>query len=244
VLALDPPTMLFFVIPWTRERGPDLDLPFFATVPELLYLCVVILVAIFITAAYANSRTMLARIAPPEMMTGSRIYSLSGTATTWLSAFSVSFFTTAFESQRAGFASILIFLGVGCSACCSSRKSERAPSERDSEGLRDEQQPSHVAVAHEAVPDEVEARAEKWLDCCQEPSRSANPGFVGSEVPNSVSPVQDRPRSSRRASSSRSRQETGSTDRFRRRRNRLPVASTRPGSSPKLPAKLEPLSRR
>jgi UMF1 family MFS transporter len=57
---------------------------------------------------------MLARIAPPEMMTEFfGIYSLSGTATTWLSAFSVSFFTSFFQSQRAGFASILIFLGVG-----------------------------------------------------------------------------------------------------------------------------------
>ncbi|MEX2207464.1 MAG: MFS transporter [Myxococcota bacterium] len=116
VLALSiTPTMLFFVIPWDPATAGRLwDLPFFATVPELTYLCVVILVAIFITAAYANSRTMLARIAPPEMMTEFfGIYSLSGTATTWLSAFSVSFFTTAFESQRAGFASILIFLLVG-----------------------------------------------------------------------------------------------------------------------------------
>jgi UMF1 family MFS transporter len=116
VLALSiTPTMLFFVIPWDpATAGRIWDLPFFATVPELAYLCVVILVAIFITAAYANSRTMLARIAPPEMMTEFfGIYSLSGTATTWLSAFSVSFFTSAFQSQRAGFASILIFLVVG-----------------------------------------------------------------------------------------------------------------------------------
>jgi UMF1 family MFS transporter len=116
ILALSiTPHMLFFVFPWDPETaGRIWDLPFFATVPELLYLCVVILVAIFITAAYANSRTMLARIAPPEMMTEFfGIYSLSGTATTWLSAFAVSFFTQAFQSQRAGFASILIFLGIG-----------------------------------------------------------------------------------------------------------------------------------
>jgi len=116
VLALSiTPTSLFFAIPWDPATAGRLwDLPFFATVPELLYLCVVILVAIFITAAYANSRTMLARIAPPEMMTEFfGIYSLSGTATTWLSAFAVSFFTSAFESQRAGFASILIFLVAG-----------------------------------------------------------------------------------------------------------------------------------
>jgi UMF1 family MFS transporter len=75
---------------------------------------VVIVVAIFITAAYANSRTMLARLAPPELMTEFfGIYSLSGTATTWMASFTVSAFTAAFQSQRAGFASILIFLGLG-----------------------------------------------------------------------------------------------------------------------------------
>jgi UMF1 family MFS transporter len=108
------PEALFFVIPVDPQAPKVWDLPFFATVPELVYVLVVIVVAIFITAAYANSRTMLARLAPPELMTEFfGIYSLSGTATTWMASFTVSAFTATFQSQRAGFASILIFLGLG-----------------------------------------------------------------------------------------------------------------------------------
>jgi UMF1 family MFS transporter len=79
-----------------------------------LYIGVVTLIAVFITAAYANSRTMLARIAPPEMMTEFfGIYSLSGTSVAWIGSFTVRWFTDAFSSQRVGFASILIFLVLG-----------------------------------------------------------------------------------------------------------------------------------
>jgi UMF1 family MFS transporter len=108
------PDELFFVIPWDRAAPKVWSLPFFNTVPELFYIGVVTLVAVFITAAYANSRTMLARIAPPEMMTEFfGIYSLSGTSVAWIGSFSVRWFTGAFHSQRVGFASILIFLVLG-----------------------------------------------------------------------------------------------------------------------------------
>ncbi|HTO06629.1 MAG TPA: MFS transporter [Myxococcota bacterium] len=108
------PDELFFFVPWDRAAPKIWSLPFFATVPELLYIGVVTLIAVFITAAYANSRTMLARIAPPEMMTEFfGIYSLSGTSVAWIGSFTVRWFTEAFSSQRIGFASILIFLVVG-----------------------------------------------------------------------------------------------------------------------------------
>ena len=67
-----------------------------------------------VTGEKTPGNAMLARIAPPEMMTEFfGIYSLSGTATTWMASFMVSAFTSAFHSQRAGFASILIFLVIG-----------------------------------------------------------------------------------------------------------------------------------
>lgn len=108
------PKMLFFM-PYDSAHAPKVwDLPFFTTVPELAYVAVATIVAVFITAAYANSRTMLARIAPLKKMTEFfGLYSLSGYATTWLSSFAVAFFTTTFASSRAGYASILIFLGIG-----------------------------------------------------------------------------------------------------------------------------------
>ncbi len=90
------------------------DGPFFNTVPEFVYVMIVVLVAIFITAAYANSRTMLARIAPAEKMAEFfGLYALSGTATAFIAPIVVGMFTRWFESQAAGMASILIFLGFG-----------------------------------------------------------------------------------------------------------------------------------
>jgi UMF1 family MFS transporter len=113
-LSITPHT-LFFVIPWDPQTAkPVWDVPFFSTLPELLYVAVATLVAVFITAAYANSRTMLARLAPTEKMTEFfGLYSMSGLATTSLSSFSVAFFTAWFASQRAGYAAILIFLTIG-----------------------------------------------------------------------------------------------------------------------------------
>jgi MFS transporter, UMF1 family len=108
------PDELFFFVPWDRAAPKIWSLPFFATVPELVYIAVVTLIAVFITAAYANSRTMLARIAPAEKMTEFfGIYSLSGTSVVWIGSFSVRWFTEAFSSQRIGFASIVIFLLIG-----------------------------------------------------------------------------------------------------------------------------------
>jgi UMF1 family MFS transporter len=115
VLAISiTPNELFFLPYDAAAAGPIWDLPFFATLPELMYLIVVIIVAICITAAYANSRTMLARIAPVTKMSEFfGIYALSGTATAFLGPLLVGVVTHLFQSQRIGFASILILLGLG-----------------------------------------------------------------------------------------------------------------------------------
>jgi UMF1 family MFS transporter len=115
VLAISiTPNELFFLPYDAAAAGPIWDLPFFATLPELMYLIVVIIVAICITAAYANSRTMLARIAPVSKMSEFfGIYALSGTATAFLGPLLVGAMTHFFQSQRIGFASILILLGIG-----------------------------------------------------------------------------------------------------------------------------------
>ena len=63
---------------------------------------------------HANSRTMLARIAPVSKMSEFfGIYALSGTATAFLGPLLVGFATHMFQSQRIGFASILLLLGIG-----------------------------------------------------------------------------------------------------------------------------------
>jgi UMF1 family MFS transporter len=116
VLAISmTPTEIFFFIPHDPATAPPVwGLPFFATLPELMYLIVVLIVAICITAAYANSRTMLARIAPVSKMSEFfGIYALSGTATAFLGPLLVGVATHFFQSQRLGFASILVLLGIG-----------------------------------------------------------------------------------------------------------------------------------
>ncbi|MDO9128008.1 MAG: MFS transporter [Parvibaculum sp.] len=116
VLAISmTPTEIFFFIPYDAATTPSVwDLPFFATLPELMYLIVVIIIAICITAAYANSRTMLARIAPVSKMSEFfGIYALSGTATAFLGPLLVGVATHYFQSQRLGFASILVLLVLG-----------------------------------------------------------------------------------------------------------------------------------
>lgn len=112
VLAVSmTPTSILFFIPYDPASAPIWDLPFFNTLPELMYLGVVLVVAICITAAYANSRTMLARIAPPSKMSEFfGLYALSGTATAFMGPLLVGQVTWFFESQRVGFASILVLM--------------------------------------------------------------------------------------------------------------------------------------
>jgi MFS transporter, UMF1 family len=93
---------------------PVWDGPLFRTLPELVYLLCGFGLAIFITGAYASSRTLLTRIAPPDKIGGFfGLYALSGAATAWLGPMLVSAFTTAFNSQRAGFVPIAGLLLAG-----------------------------------------------------------------------------------------------------------------------------------
>ncbi len=90
------------------------SLPYFNTLPELLYFANTQIFAMFITVGFASARTMMARIAPPSMMTQFfGLYALSGTATAFLAPLLVGAFTSAFQSQRAGFASLIILLSLG-----------------------------------------------------------------------------------------------------------------------------------
>ena len=81
---------------WRGCDKPVWDFPFFRTIPELTYLWISVLFALFITSAYANSRTMLARIAPEEEMTKFfGLYALSGQVTTFIAPILVATMTGA-----------------------------------------------------------------------------------------------------------------------------------------------------
>jgi UMF1 family MFS transporter len=86
----------------------------FNTLPEVGYMGFAIVIAMSITAAYASSRSLMARLAP-EGMEGEvfGLYALAGSATAWLGPMLVEHFTETYQSQRAGFGSIAILLVVG-----------------------------------------------------------------------------------------------------------------------------------
>lgn len=83
----------------------------FTTLPEVVFVAGAIIIAISITAAYASSRTLMARLAP-KGMEGEffGLYSLAGSATVWLGPLLVGLFTRAFQSQQIGLASTGLLL--------------------------------------------------------------------------------------------------------------------------------------
>jgi UMF1 family MFS transporter len=109
-----PDTILYF---WSFDpaaHAPLWDGPVFRTLPEVIFLLIGFSNAIFITAHYASSRTLLTRLTPPEQ-TGAffGVYALSGTATVWLGSFLVNQGTRITGTQQGGFATIIILLVIG-----------------------------------------------------------------------------------------------------------------------------------
>ena len=107
------PTSILFFIP-VDPNAIIASSPLFNTLPELAYMGFAIIIAMSITAAYASSRALMARLAPAGMegeVFG--LYALAGSATAWLGPLLVEHFTETYQSQRAGFGSIAILLVVG-----------------------------------------------------------------------------------------------------------------------------------
>ena len=107
------PDRIFFVIPY--ERGSIVaNLPVFRTAPELLYIATVMLIAVCLVATYANSRAMMARIAPHARMTQFfGLYALSGEATAFLAPTAIAVVTSVTGSQQWGMVTTSGFLALG-----------------------------------------------------------------------------------------------------------------------------------
>jgi len=103
------------MIPYDAAAAGTLwALPYFQTLPEVVYLGLYMVLACFITAAFATSRSMMARIAPVSMMSQFfGLYALSGSATAFLGHGMVTLFTAVSHSQSIGLGSAVILLGVG-----------------------------------------------------------------------------------------------------------------------------------
>ena len=108
------PDRIFWFIHYDIHSAPVWSLPFFNSWPEIIFLTITNFVAVLITAGYANSRTMLARIAPPEKMTEFfGLYSLSGQSTSFLATGFVSWLTLVSNSQRIGLLGETAFMITG-----------------------------------------------------------------------------------------------------------------------------------
>jgi MFS transporter, UMF1 family len=109
---------IFWVI--KPDMTPLWSFPYFNTIPELVYLAVVAVIAISITAAYASSRTFMTRLAPKDMI-GELfgIYALAGTATVWMGPLLVDMLTRWGQKNapdwalQLGFGSIVVLLIAG-----------------------------------------------------------------------------------------------------------------------------------
>lgn len=112
MVSMSPTSMLFFISVDPSEVISSS--PMFNTAPEVAYMGFAIVIAMSITAAYASSRALMARLAP-EGMEGEvfGLYALAGSATAWLGPLLVEHFTETYQSQRVGFGSISILLIVG-----------------------------------------------------------------------------------------------------------------------------------
>jgi UMF1 family MFS transporter len=113
-LGMAPDTILFFW-PYDAAAHPPLwDGPVFRTLPDVIFVLVGFSNAIFITAQYASSRTLLTRLTPPDQ-TGAffGVYALSGVATAWLAPTLVNLGTRVSGTQQGGFAMLLVLLAVG-----------------------------------------------------------------------------------------------------------------------------------
>jgi UMF1 family MFS transporter len=96
------------------STAPLWDAPMFRTLPELAFLAIGCGLAITVTAAYASSRTLLTRLAPPDRMGAFfGLYALSGTATMWLGPLLLEQATRIGGTQAAGFVPIIGLLAAG-----------------------------------------------------------------------------------------------------------------------------------
>lgn len=111
LVSVQPDTILYVV-----EVGsePVWDSPYFASLPEIFYFCTNQVFAMFFVTGLSASRTLMAKISPPEMATQFfGLFALSSTVTAFLAPLMVAMATDFFESQRIGFASLALLMIIG-----------------------------------------------------------------------------------------------------------------------------------
>ena len=112
VLTSITPATLFFVVPVSVE--PVWSFPYFNTAAELAYLGTNQIFALFFVTGLSASRTLMAKLSPPAMATQFfGLYGLSGSITAFLAPLLVAVVTDITQSQRFGFASLVLLILAG-----------------------------------------------------------------------------------------------------------------------------------
>ena len=108
------PTGMRFVFSVAADAAPLWNGPVFTKSPELVFLGIGGIVAVFNTAIFASSRTLLTRLIPPGQSGAFfGLFALSATATVWLGPLAVQTAVSTFHSQQAGNVAIAILMALG-----------------------------------------------------------------------------------------------------------------------------------
>jgi MFS transporter, UMF1 family len=110
ILSVDPNHVFFFVDVAPKVAGSS---PFSST-GERVFLAFAIVVGLVSAPVQSSSRSLLARLAPPDKITQYfGLFAFSGKATAFMAPLLVALVTTATESQRLGMSAIILFLLTG-----------------------------------------------------------------------------------------------------------------------------------
>ena len=118
------PDMVFFVHidPVATATGG-----LFPTLPDKVFLVAQCSIAVFVTGGLVTSRAMMAKLSPKAMLAEFfGIYSLSGTATTFIGPAAIGILTVLFHAQRVGVLVGVFFLLIGFLIMFAVRETEEA----------------------------------------------------------------------------------------------------------------------
>ncbi len=111
LVSAQPDTILYVIHVGSQ---PVWDFPYFNTWAEIFYFCTNQIFAMFFVTGLSASRTLMARLSPPEMATQFfGLFALSATVTAFLAPLMVATATDLFQSQRIGFGSLALLMIIG-----------------------------------------------------------------------------------------------------------------------------------
>lgn len=110
ILSITADSVLFGIA--VAPRAPDVGL--FSSTGERVFFACAVLLGLGMGPMQAASRTLVARLSPPDMVGEFYgLYSLSGRATTFLAPLLIGIATAVFSTQRIAAAIVLVFLAIG-----------------------------------------------------------------------------------------------------------------------------------